>query len=113
MCVIGFKFYCILIGKIKYNNNNNNNNINNNVDNVFKISNLAFFNIKKKTLQLYNRCSKFQILLFKKESQNMILTHDRALLPLAITLSKLLYILAIPLRLSYNILSHNDSSFQL
>ena len=75
MCVIGFKFYCILIGKIKYNNNNNNN-----VDNVFKISNLAFFNIKYKTLQLYNRCSEFQILLFKKESQNMILTHDRALL---------------------------------
>ena len=108
MCVIGFKFYCILIGKIKYNNNNNNN-----VDNVFKISNLAFFNIKNKTLQLYNRCSEFQILPFKKDSQNMILTHDRALLPLAIPHSKLLYILALQLRLSYYILSHNDSSFQL
>ena len=74
---------------------------------------LLFFNIKNKTLQLYNRCSEFQILLFKKESQNMILTHDRALLPLAIPLAKLLYIVVIPLRLSYYILSHNDSSFQL
>ena len=71
----------------------------------------CFFNIKNKTLQLYNRCSEFQILLFKKESQNMIITHDRALLPLAIPLSKLPYILAIPLRLSYHILLHNDSSF--
>ena len=84
MCVIGFKFYCILIGLYIYIY------IKSNVDNIFKISNLAFFNIKNKTLQLYNRCSEFQILLFKKESQNMILTHDRALALLP--LSKLLYI---------------------